>query len=185
VQEALDQIARIYAGASVKPSSLLDRQGPGVDPVVPVGDKPLSPYAAWPVFPKAVRPATPVNPVRYIESDGPPMPEGPFGSPLGDLVQLDARLAPPTAPESSRGFTGMENLPAASRALALLPTDGAVGEPRLGPDRSADPNIVRVADGEPTAPSGGVLIAQQDNRVPEPMGRRGIAPNVELPPGTP
>ncbi|MEW3852076.1 hypothetical protein QOZ73_33090, partial [Pseudomonas aeruginosa] len=45
--------------------------------------------------------------------------------------------------------------------------------------------IIRVSEDEPSAVTGGVQIAQQDNKTPALPARRGIAPNVELPPGTP
>jgi soluble lytic murein transglycosylase-like protein len=100
VQEALDQIARIYAGFGTKPSSLLDRQGPSTGMVAPGGGRPFSPYA---VKSSLSQPAEPtVNPVRRVEGDYLPMAERPFGSPSSDLPRIDPQLAPPPAPESLR-----------------------------------------------------------------------------------
>jgi hypothetical protein len=97
VQEALDQIARIYAGFGTKPSSLLDRQGPSSDTVAPVGGRPFSPYV---VESSLSQPAEPtVNPVRRVEGDDLPMTERPFGFPSSDLPQIDPQSALPPGPE--------------------------------------------------------------------------------------
>lgn len=99
VQEALDQIARIYAGFGAKPSSLLDPQGPSTGMVAPVGRRPFSPYIESPLS----QPLEPtVNPVRHVQDGYLPMAQVPFGSPSDGHPQIDLQLAPPPAPESLR-----------------------------------------------------------------------------------
>ena len=99
VQEALDQIAKIYAGFGTKPSSLLDRQERSTGMVAPGGGRPFSPHIESPLS----QPSEPtVNPVRHIEDGYLPMAEAPFGSPSGGHPQIDPKLAPPPAPESLR-----------------------------------------------------------------------------------
>ena len=100
VQEALDQIARIYAGFGTKPSSLLDRQGQSTATVAPVGGRPFSPYAVGSSLSQPAEP--PINPVGHVEGDYLPIAERPFGSPSDDLRQIDPQLAPRRAPESLR-----------------------------------------------------------------------------------
>ena len=118
VQEALDQIARIYAGFGTKPSSLFDRQGQSTGTVAPVGGRPFSPYAVEPSLSQPAEP--PVNPVRHIGGDYFPIAEGPFGSPSGDLRQIDPQLAPPRAPESLRAPEDREVLCRGYRPICRL-----------------------------------------------------------------
>lgn len=102
VQEALDQIARIYRSFGVTPSTLPDPQSLGAGPAVPAGGRLFSSYASWPVFPKAGEPATPVEPLRHVEEDNPPLVQAPVGSSLSDLARLEPQVSP----------TGREGKPA-------------------------------------------------------------------------
>ena len=63
IQEALDQITRIYAGVGPRLPSPLGRRRPSIGPVTPAGGLPRSPYTAEASLLKATVPSAPFSPM--------------------------------------------------------------------------------------------------------------------------
>jgi len=161
LQDALDEIMRIYEGFAPRPSDPFVQRGSRAELLSPIVGQPLSWYAGDFQSPD---PAMPGASAQLGESGNQTATESPLGSSSVNFAQLDPNLIPPTAPERPR-------LPDYQGSSL--------------PSRSTDQGIIRVSEDEPSAVTGGVQIAQQDNKTPALPARRGIAPNVELPPGTP
>jgi hypothetical protein len=102
IQEALDEIKRIYAGVAAGSPSLFGHQGPSNGVVTPVSGLPLSPYASESSLLPATEPSAPLSPVRHVEGNYFATGGTPFSSPSRDLTQSDPGLAPSPVPESLR-----------------------------------------------------------------------------------
>lgn len=103
VQQALDEIAMIYAGLGTKPSNLLDRQAPSADMATPVGGRLPSPSAIESsLMSPRVEQSTLASPVSHIEGGRLPMMGASFSSPIVNLRQTDPQLAPAQVLESQQ-----------------------------------------------------------------------------------
>jgi hypothetical protein len=81
LEDALDEIMRIYAPLAPRSSGPFDRQTSGTDILSSIG--------SWPVFPYAAQPPVPVPSPRRPRSDDPLVNRVPLDSPNSSLADLD------------------------------------------------------------------------------------------------
>jgi len=172
--EQSDRTAKLYADVGGNPFSSPDRQGLNTNPMVPVGDGSSSPYVAYrDEAPTGPGGAPPLDPSSAAEE--PRLPLASFTYATSPLPMPGRRppLSSLTGSAPAEGLSLANAGPADAAARGELSVSDGL---RPASDRTTDPNIVRVAGGEPTV-NDEVQIAQQQG-TPQPKSGKDPTPGI-------
>lgn len=187
VQQALDEIATIYAGFGTKPSDLLDRQVPSADMATPVDGRlpPQSAIESSHMSPR-VEQSTVASPVSHIEVGRPPMIGPSFSSPSANLRQTDPQLAPSPAPERRQAPDDQEssspwlqaNLPSQLGGEPLLGRASSDVEPMSLPVRTTGAGMPSAVIGDGIGVGTTLADDVQIAQAPRPQQRTPVTPPI-------
>lgn len=185
LQEALDQIERVYAPFAPKSSGPLQSQGSGTNIVSPyLGDEPRSRDALWSQSPVPIPSAPPV------QSDGAPMTVGPLGSSSSGLTGPGPETET-TPPQSLRIPDGLGsslpwpqvNLPARFNSEPSAGQVPSTPEPvSLPTSTKGNINPSVASDGSAGVeqiPANDIQVAQATNRPGKPDQKPSAAPKEQ------